>query len=82
MNAGVTVSYLGTNTAADYLVSNALKNIVVLFYGDTKYKTCVQIDEHESGGVLATFSIKFKAQVPINGVAVLPGYGPSNLTSY
>ncbi len=57
MNAGVTVSVIGTNNPA-YPASNALKNIVILLFTRLG-SNCVLISAPASG--LATFSIKFKA---------------------
>ena len=74
MNAGVTVSFLGTNNLIE-TVTNALQKIVIIRKDRTGSKCVVIV--RPAGGV-ATFSIKFKAQVPINGVALIPGYAMSS----
>ena len=61
MNAGVTVSFLGTNDPS-YPVFNALQNIVVLLYTGSPTPTvsmCVSISPPAAG--LATFSVQLKA---------------------
>ena len=64
------VSYLGTNSPLNG-VTNSIKNIVVLLAGDARSK-CVLIAPPAGG--LATFSIKFKGQILINGVTLIPTY--------
>jgi hypothetical protein len=73
MNAGATVSFIGFNDPS-WPASNALQNIVLLLVSDDARPKCVYIGEPAVG--LATFSIKFKAQVFINGVTLLPPYNP------
>jgi len=79
MNA-LSVSFLGTEDTTA-LVANSPKNIVIIFKTRRGIK-CVLVRPPACG--LATFSIKFKAQVYINGVVLFPGYesAASNFSAY
>ena len=69
MNA-LSVSFVGVNDPT-VPITNALQNIVIILKTRSGSK-CVIVNA--PSGIHATFSIKFKAQVFINGVVLLPGY--------